>query len=220
MKTLFGMVSAVALTVALAGTAGAVDLLSVSGVGDGPYYENTVTVTENGQSRQIVLTDGEMIRNLCDSCTISFGGKEMQATGNDSVELAGSSMTLLQAKNGYMKASANGRGADLVAASGVGDGPYYESNVTITENGQSRQLTLADGETIHNVCTSCTISAGGKEVQASANDTVHMTGSSMAVSRAQTQVAQLPASAEPEYDGTVDADALASPHAGPEGGAD
>jgi hypothetical protein len=220
MKTLFGMVSAVALTVALAGTAGAVDLASVSSIGDGPYYDSTVTVTENGQSRKIVVTNGEIIRNLCDSCTISMGGKEVQASGNDSVEMSGSSLTLLQAKNGYMKPSAKGRGADLVSASGIGDGPYYDTNVTIIENGQSRQLTLANGEMIRDVCTSCTIKFGGKEVQASANDTVHLSGSSVAVARGQTQVARLPASAEPEHDGTVDASAQASPHAGPEGSPD
>jgi len=58
------------------------------------------------------------------------------------------------------------------------------ATVTVTEGGQSRHINLADGETVHNVCTTCTIRlASGQEVQATGNDMVETNGDWIKVSQ-------------------------------------
>jgi hypothetical protein len=91
MKTLTTTVSAAALAFCLAAPAGAVDLRH-NGFGDNMETTNLV-ITENGQSREFVLDYGMIEYNVCSSeCTIQAqGGKPVTASGNDIVDISGSS---------------------------------------------------------------------------------------------------------------------------------
>ena len=90
MKTLYAIASAAVLTLSLAGTAGAVDIHDPS-VGDN-MKNVMLTITENGQSRQIILMSGETMYDVCQECTIRpEGGKEVHASQNDMVEIRGAS---------------------------------------------------------------------------------------------------------------------------------
>lgn len=92
MKVLYATLSAAALTLSLAGTAGAVDLQDPSVLGD-DVNSTTVTITENGQSRQFILQTGEIAYDICKACTIKLeSGQEVQATEFDMVETNGSSI--------------------------------------------------------------------------------------------------------------------------------
>lgn len=91
MKTLYALASAAALSLSLAAPAGAVDIKDPR---YGDDMENTnLTITENGQSRNIVLMNGEILYNACTSeCTIQpEDGKAVTASNYDMVEVAGSS---------------------------------------------------------------------------------------------------------------------------------
>jgi len=94
MNSFLAMASAAALTLTLAAPAGAVDIWDPR-YGDDMEHTN-LTVTENGQSRTIVLMTGETIFNACTSeCTIQpQGGKAVTASNYDMVEVAGSSAKL------------------------------------------------------------------------------------------------------------------------------
>lgn len=94
MKSLGVMISAAALSLAFTGSAGAVDLWETS-YGDGMMYDQNITITENGQERHLVLMNGELIRSICSECTIAVeGGKTVQASAADVVELRGSSISV------------------------------------------------------------------------------------------------------------------------------
>jgi len=90
MKVLYAIASAAALTLSLAGPAGAVDVTN-PGVGDNMDNIN-LTITESGQSRTITLMNGETLYDICKECTIRAGtGKEVTVSQNDMVEVRGSS---------------------------------------------------------------------------------------------------------------------------------
>jgi hypothetical protein len=61
------------------------------------------------------------------------------------------------------------------------EGPMYDTYLTIIDHGQTRHITLMNGELTRNVCEDCTIEIeGGNEVHASGNDMVDITGSRIA----------------------------------------
>ncbi len=94
MKSLGVMISAAALSLAFAGSAGAVDLWETS-YGDGTMDDLNITITENGQERHLVLMNGDLLHNVCSECTIAVeGGKTVQASGADVVELRGTSVSV------------------------------------------------------------------------------------------------------------------------------
>lgn len=91
MKSFYTAASVAALTLCLAVPAGAVDIMDPR---YGDDMENTsLTITENGQSRTLVLMNGEILYDVCSSeCTIQpAGGKAVTASNYDMVEVAGSS---------------------------------------------------------------------------------------------------------------------------------
>lgn len=94
MKTLYVMVSAVAMSAALAGTAGAVDIRDTRS-GGGPMRAANLTIMENGQERHITLMSGAVLRNICGDCTIRIGdGDAVHASKDDMVEVRGASLTV------------------------------------------------------------------------------------------------------------------------------
>lgn len=116
-------------------------------------------------------------------------------------------------------------------------GPW-NTELTITENGQTRHVTLGAGEHLSDVCGDCMIKiAGGNKVHASGNDTVvvgggialanhlkveHMSGTYAATPQ-ESQQAQLPSGtkASPYSDvQTENFGASATPDQGPEGGSE
>lgn len=206
MKTLYAAASAAALALCLSSGAYAVDVRNPA-LGD-DMDNITLTITENGQSRTVTLMDGETIYNICNACTISAnGGKEVSASQHDMVEVRGASAQVFK-----YPATAGVTVRDPSTGDDMSD-----TRLTVTENGLTRTVTLMSGETIHNLCTDCTIQPeGGKAVQAARNDTVEISGSSARVfkSPTATQQAMLPVSDDTS---AVDADALAAPDSGLEG---
>jgi hypothetical protein len=94
MKVLYATLSAAALTLSLAGTAGAVDLRNMDRHDTSIDY-TSMTVTEDGQTRHIDLADNEILYGVCTACTIRLAnGQEVQATGGDVVEFSGSSLKI------------------------------------------------------------------------------------------------------------------------------
>jgi hypothetical protein len=95
MKVLYATLSAAALTLSFAGNAGAVDLHDPSSA---DYVEyTTLTVTENGQSKQIDLMNGQVLYDICKTCTIRLeNGQEVQASEFDMVETNGSSLKVIK----------------------------------------------------------------------------------------------------------------------------
>ena len=102
-------------------------------------------------------------------------------------------------------------GAVDLSHPGYGDA-MDTTNLTITENGQTRAFTLDYGMIEYNVChNECTIQPqGGKAVTASGGDMVEISGSSAKVYKfgANPQVAQLPTTEDENRDSS---DALAAP---------
>lgn len=91
MKVLYAAAAAAALTLSLSGIARAVDLHDPSN-GDDMDNKN-ISITENGQTRSIILMDGETIYDICKACTITLeGGKSVEASDFDLVETNGSSV--------------------------------------------------------------------------------------------------------------------------------
>lgn len=114
MKTLHVMVSAAAMTLAMAGPAGAVDLWDTTISGEGPMWDNDLTIIENGQERHIVLMNGDMLRDACSECTIKVkDGNTVQASGNDLVEVRGSSLTVRHAPNASAASPRENQEAEL-----------------------------------------------------------------------------------------------------------
>ena len=96
MKVLYATISAAAFTLYLAGAAGAVDLQDPTVVGD-DLNQTTVTIIENGQSRQVILQNSEVMYDICKACTIRLeNGQEVQASEFDMVETNGSSIKLIK----------------------------------------------------------------------------------------------------------------------------
>lgn len=91
MKTFSTAASAAVLAFCLSAPAGAVDVMH-PGYGDS-MDTTTLTITENGQTREFVLDYGMIEYNVCHrECTIQpAGGKAVTASGNDMVEVSGSS---------------------------------------------------------------------------------------------------------------------------------
>ena len=101
MKTLGVMISAAALSLAFTGSAGAVDLWETT-YGDGMMHDANVTITEKGQERHIVLMNGDLLHNICSECTIAVeGGKTVQASAADVVEVRGTSISVRHASDAY-----------------------------------------------------------------------------------------------------------------------
>jgi hypothetical protein len=95
MKVLYATLSAAALTLSLAGTAGAVDIQNPSSA---DYVEyNTLTIMENGQTKEIHLMNGQVLYDVCKACTIRLeNGQEIQASEFDMVETNGSSLKVIK----------------------------------------------------------------------------------------------------------------------------
>jgi hypothetical protein len=92
MKLLYSAAAAAVMTLSLAGVAGAVDLHDPTN-SDYQIDYNRVTVTENGQTRQIDLRNGEIVYDICKSCTIKLdNGQSIEASEFDMVETNGSSL--------------------------------------------------------------------------------------------------------------------------------
>ena len=128
MKLLYATLSAAAFTLSLAGTAGAVDLHNTS---DHEYSYDyvTVTVTENGHSRQVTIGDNETIHDICTTCTIKLeSGQEVQASGADMVETNGDSMKVAQYPLG-------GRERAQLPSAGMGSGQEASDRVFFTMPG-------------------------------------------------------------------------------------
>jgi hypothetical protein len=91
MNVLYAAVAAAALTLSLSGVAGAVDLHDPS---YGDDMENTnLSITENGETRQLILMNGETIYDICKACTITLeNGKSVEASDFDLVETTGSAL--------------------------------------------------------------------------------------------------------------------------------
>ena len=106
MKVLYAAAAAAALALSLPGVAGAVDLHDPS---FGDDMENTnLTITENGQSRSIILMSGETMYNVCGgACTIRLdNGKEVTASDHDLVEVSSSSLKVFKFPRTLEKRSA------------------------------------------------------------------------------------------------------------------
>ena len=199
-RNLLGTTAAISLL--MIGTAAAVDITETS-IGDGPMDTTNLIVTEGGQSRQLTLITGETLYGVCqDNCTIQIvGGKKVEAKGNDLVSTNGSSLSVYNYKS---------TGVDITETS-TGDGPMQNVDMIVTENGQSRQLTLITGETLYGACQDdCTVQiVGGKTIQAKGNQVVSTNGSSLSASsyvaqapQLQQQVAFLPSTDYDSEDGT------------------
>jgi hypothetical protein len=102
MKTLGVVISAAALSLAFTGSAGAVDLWETT-YGDGFMENANITITENGQERHLVLMNGDLLHNICSSaCTIAVeGGKTVQASAADVVEVRGTSISVRHSSGAY-----------------------------------------------------------------------------------------------------------------------
>ena len=93
MKTLFTMASATVLAFCLTAPAGAVDVMH-PGYGDNMDLTHLI-ITENGQTREFALDYGMIEYKICNNeCTIQLrgDGKAVTASGNDMIEVAGSSL--------------------------------------------------------------------------------------------------------------------------------
>jgi len=80
------------------------------------------------------------------------------------------------------------------------------ASMTVTENGQTRHINLADGEFTYGICAKCTIRLGSQEVAVSDHDMVEVTGGSLKVSKYPVPVRQqamLPSSEMPASGSTA-----------------
>ena len=92
MKTFYTAASAAVLAFCLTAPAGAVDVMH-PGYGDNMDVTHLI-ITENGQSREFALDYGMIEYKICNNeCTIQLkDGKAVTASGNDMVEVNGSSI--------------------------------------------------------------------------------------------------------------------------------